>query len=180
MEVDTLLSLGNGSWAAASDTEFGGTGEDDGPGWRVADVNGDRFDDLVHVHFDGSATEVVRTLLSQGDGHWTPAAEPLKLPSTDTADWKPGPFTPDGKTLVLTLGAPIKEPKKVLAALTEMLLTNLKSGVEGVERKNTLLGNRVRFLLADGLSLHSKLIGFVFSGDPAAWLSAHRYHCRFD
>jgi RHS repeat-associated protein len=98
VKADTLLSLGNGSWAAASDTEFSGSGEDDGPGWRVADVNGDRFDDLVHVHFDGSATQVVRALLSQGDGHWTPTAEPLKLPSTDTADWKPGPFTPDGKT----------------------------------------------------------------------------------
>jgi hypothetical protein len=44
-------------------------------------------------------------------------------------------YVPNGKTLVLTLGAPIKEPKKVLAALTEMLLTHLKNGVEGVERK---------------------------------------------
>jgi hypothetical protein len=74
---------------------------------------------------------------------------------------------PDGKTLVLTLGAPIKEPKKVLAALTDMLLTHLQRGAAGVEQKKTLLRNRVRFLLAnDGLAGNSKLTGFVFSGDP--------------
>lgn len=75
-------------------------------------------------------------------------------------------LVPDGKTLVLTLGAPIKEPKKVLGALTEMLAAYLKSGAEEVEKKKTLLGNRVRFLVAgDGLR-NSKLTGFVFSGDP--------------
>lgn len=75
---------------------------------------------------------------------------------------------PDGKALVLTLGAPIKEPNKVLAALTEMLLSHLRSGgAEDVEKKKTLLGNRVRFLLAnDGLRSNSKLTAFVFSGDP--------------
>jgi len=75
---------------------------------------------------------------------------------------------PDGKTLVLTLGAPIKEPNKVLAALTEMLLSYLRSGgAEDVGKKKTLLGNRVRFLLAnDGLRSNSKLTAFVFSGDP--------------
>lgn len=74
---------------------------------------------------------------------------------------------PDGKTLLLTLGAPIKEPKKLLGALTEMLLTCLRSGAEDVEKKKTLLGNRVRFLVAsDRLRLNSRLAGFVFSGDP--------------
>ena len=77
------------------------------------------------------------------------------------------PHVPDGKTLVLTLGAPIKEPKKVLAAMTDMLLTYLKSGAAGVEQKKTLLRNRVRFLLVnDGLRGNSKLAGFIFSGDP--------------
>jgi hypothetical protein len=74
---------------------------------------------------------------------------------------------PGGKTLVLTLGAPIKEPKKLLAALTKMLLSYLRSGAEDVAQKRTLLGNRVRFLLAsDGLRANSKLTAFVFSGDP--------------
>jgi hypothetical protein len=73
---------------------------------------------------------------------------------------------PDGKILVLTFGAPIKEPKKLLAALTEMLLRYLKSGAE-LEKKKTLLGNRVRFLLtSDGSRANSKLASFVFSGDP--------------
>jgi hypothetical protein len=74
---------------------------------------------------------------------------------------------PDGKTLLLTLGAPIKEPKKLLAALTELLLRCLQSGAADVERKKTLLGNRVRFLISsDKLGLNSKMAGFVFSGDP--------------
>jgi hypothetical protein len=78
-----------------------------------------------------------------------------------------GGHVPDGKILVLTLGAPIKEPKKVLAALTEVLLRYLQGGVENVEQKKTLLGNRVRFLLAsDGFRSNSKLAAFVFSGDP--------------
>ncbi len=74
---------------------------------------------------------------------------------------------PNGKILVLTLGAPIKEPKKLLGALIKMLLTCLQSGAEDMEKKKTLLGNRVRFLIAsDGLRLNSKFSGFVFSGDP--------------
>jgi hypothetical protein len=93
---------------------------------------------------DASARRVLRNLESAVGGH-----------------------VPDGKTLVLTLGAPIKEPKKALAALTEMLLAYLKSGAENVEEKKTLLGNRVRFLLtSDGLRSNSKLAAFVFSGDP--------------
>jgi hypothetical protein len=74
---------------------------------------------------------------------------------------------PADKALVLTLGAPIKEPKKLLGALTKMLLTFLQAGGNDIEKKKTLLCNRVRFLIAsDGLRLNSKFTGFVFSGDP--------------
>lgn len=97
VQIDTLLSLGNGTWTAVTDTRFKGAGVDSGAGWRAADVNGDQLDDLVAVYYDGSFGQVVRTLLSMGDGHWRPVADLLNLPSTDTAAWKPGPFTPDGK-----------------------------------------------------------------------------------
>ncbi len=74
---------------------------------------------------------------------------------------------PDGKTVILTLGAPIRVPKKLLPALTHMLLTRLESGVEEAEEKKTILGNRVRFcILNDNSIWNSKAIGFVFSGDP--------------
>jgi hypothetical protein len=74
---------------------------------------------------------------------------------------------PDGKTVVLTLGAPIKEPKQLLGALTKTLLNCLKDGADDIQKKKTLLGNRVRFLIASGgLRLNSKFTGFVFSGDP--------------
>lgn len=74
---------------------------------------------------------------------------------------------PDGKTIILTLGAPIKVPKKLLGALTDTLLTYVESGAEESEEKRTILGNRVRFrVLNDNSKWNAKVIGFVFSGDP--------------
>lgn len=74
---------------------------------------------------------------------------------------------PDGKTIILTLGAPIRVPNKLLAALTDTLLTYLGSGAEETEEKKSILGNRVRFrVLNDNSKWKAKVIGFVFSGDP--------------
>lgn len=74
---------------------------------------------------------------------------------------------PDGKTLIVTLGAPIKVPKKLLAALASVLPSYLESGAEEVEAKKTILGNRVRFrILKDSSTWNTNVIGFVFSGDP--------------
>jgi hypothetical protein len=74
---------------------------------------------------------------------------------------------PHGKTIILTLGAPIKVRQKLVVALTSLLLTYLESGAEEVEEKKTLLGNRVRFRVVNRNSKwNAKVIGFVFSGDP--------------
>jgi hypothetical protein len=74
---------------------------------------------------------------------------------------------PTGKTVILSLGAPIKEPKRLVVVLTEMLLTALAGGIGDIEGKKTILGNRVQFrILGDNLQWKSRMIGFVFSGDP--------------
>jgi hypothetical protein len=74
---------------------------------------------------------------------------------------------PDGKSIIVTLGAPIKVPNQLLAALTDMLLKYLESGAQEIEEKKTILGNRVRFrVVNDGSKWNAKVIGFVFSGDP--------------
>ena len=74
---------------------------------------------------------------------------------------------PDGKTVILTLGAPIKVPSKLVAALTNVLLAYLESGTEEVDEKKTILGNRVRFrVLSDGSKWKARMVGFVFTGDP--------------
>jgi len=74
---------------------------------------------------------------------------------------------PDGKTVILTLGAPIIEPKKLLAALTEMLLAYLEGGAKEIDEKKTILKNRVRFRVLNGNRLRTaKVVGFVFTGDP--------------
>jgi hypothetical protein len=74
---------------------------------------------------------------------------------------------PDRKTVIFTLGAPIKEPKKLVAALTNTLATYLASGAEDVDEKKTILGNRVRFRVhSESLTSNDKVVGFVFTGDP--------------
>ena len=88
---------------------------------------------------------------------------------------------PDGKTIILTLGAPIRVPKKLLAALTNMLLTYLESGAKEVEEKKTILGNRVRFrVLNDNSKWNAKVIGFVFSGDPEPGILANAMRSLHD
>ena len=55
------------------------------------------------------------------------------------------PHVPKGKTVIVTLGAPIRVAKKLVAVLTNVLLGYLESGVQDVDEKRTILGNRVRF-----------------------------------
>jgi hypothetical protein len=74
---------------------------------------------------------------------------------------------PTGKSVILTLGAPIKVSKKLVVALTDVLVTYLESGLEEVDEKRTLLGNRVRFrVVTPKPKWPAKVIGFVFTGDP--------------
>jgi hypothetical protein len=75
---------------------------------------------------------------------------------------------PAGKSIILTLGAPIKVSRKLVVALTSLLVTYLDGGVEEVDEKKTILGNRVRFrVLTPSSKWPAKVIGFVFTGDPA-------------
>jgi hypothetical protein len=75
---------------------------------------------------------------------------------------------PTGKSVILTLGAPIKVSRKLVVALTDVLVTYLESGRAEVDEKRAILGNRVRFRVLRVTSKWSaKVIGFVFTGDPA-------------
>lgn len=75
---------------------------------------------------------------------------------------------PAGKSVILTLGAPIKVSRKLVVALTDLLMTYLESGLEEVDEKRTILGNRVRFrVVTPKPKWPAKVIGFVFTGDPA-------------
>jgi hypothetical protein len=75
---------------------------------------------------------------------------------------------PNDKSIILTLGAPIKVPKKLIAALTTLLLDYIQSALEERDERKTVLGNRVRFrVLSHDPGWNSRVIGFVFSGDPA-------------
>jgi hypothetical protein len=81
---------------------------------------------------------------------------------------------PAGKSVILTLGAPIKVSKKLVVALTDVVVTYLESGLEEVDEKRTILGNRVRFRVEKPKTKWpAKVIGFVFTGDPAPGVLAH-------
>lgn len=74
---------------------------------------------------------------------------------------------PNRKSVILTLGAPIKVPKQLIAALTKLLLDYIGGGLEEREESKTVLGNRIRFRVVNhNLKWKAKVIGFVFSGDP--------------
>jgi hypothetical protein len=88
---------------------------------------------------------------------------------------------PNRKTLILTLGAPIKVPKRLIAALTKLLLDYIQSGVEEREERKAVLGNRIRFrLLNHSLRWNAKVIGFVFSGDPKPGVIANAMRSLHD
>jgi hypothetical protein len=86
---------------------------------------------------------------------------------------------PDGNAIILTLGAPIKLPNKLVAALTSLLLTYLKTGAAEVDEKKTVLGNRVRFRVTNA-KWATKMIGFVFTGDPAPSILANTLRSLHD
>ena len=88
---------------------------------------------------------------------------------------------PDGKTIILTLGAPIKVPNKLVAALAKMLPAYLESGAEEVDEKKIILGNRVRFrVLNHDSTWKAKVIGFVFTGDPEPGILANAMRSLHD
>lgn len=88
---------------------------------------------------------------------------------------------PDGKAIILTLGAPIKVPSQLVSSLTNVLLNYLKSGADEIEEKKTVLGNRIRFrVLRDGSMWNTKVIAFVFSGDPEPGILANAMHSMLD
>ncbi len=81
---------------------------------------------------------------------------------------------PSGKAIILTLGAPIKVPKRLIAALTKLLVHYIESAAVERDERKTVLGNRVRFrVLERDPRWNAKVIAFVFSGDPAPGVIAN-------
>jgi hypothetical protein len=73
---------------------------------------------------------------------------------------------PDGKTLLLTITAPIRVPAKTAAALEDNIRTYLARQSAEVEARYTIHGNQIRVRLAkDGSRRTTKVIGFVHNAD---------------
>lgn len=72
-----------------------------------------------------------------------------------------------GRAVIVTLGAPIKVPNRLVAELGALLRDRLRNGAAETDERMDVLGNRVRFrVLRDGSAWTSPVNGFVFSGDP--------------
>jgi hypothetical protein len=73
---------------------------------------------------------------------------------------------PDGRTLILTITAPIRVPAKTAAALEDNIRTYLARRSAQVEAKYTIHGNQIRVRLVKGGSRRTtKVIGFVHNPD---------------
>lgn len=78
-----------------------------------------------------------------------------------------GAITPDGKTLVVTITAPIRLPAKTAAALEEKIRRVIARGRAGLEIRETIHGNRITARLLGGrLSGNVSVIGFVHNPEP--------------
>jgi hypothetical protein len=81
-----------------------------------------------------------------------------------------GESVPDGKTLILTITAPIRLPAKTAAALEEKIRTALARRPAPMEARHTIHGNRIRARLVKGgvmggSARTAKVIGFVHNPD---------------
>ena len=73
---------------------------------------------------------------------------------------------PDGRTLILTITAPIRVPSKTAAALEDNIRTYLARQSAKGEVEQTIHGNQIRVRLVKGGSRRTtKVIGFVHNPD---------------
>ena len=73
---------------------------------------------------------------------------------------------PDGRTLILTITAPIRVPSKTAAALEDNIRTYIARQSAQGEAKHTIHGNQIRVRLVKGGSRRTtKVIGFVHNPD---------------
>lgn len=73
-----------------------------------------------------------------------------------------GHRVPEGKAVIVTLQAPIRQANKTVAALAERIVRHLQHGGAGARWE--ILGNRIRILIAAG-DFQSKVMGFVFTDE---------------
>jgi hypothetical protein len=84
---------------------------------------------------------------------------------------------PDGKTMILTMTAPIRMPAKTAAVLEDKIRTCLARHPVPAEARDTIHGNEIKVrLVKNGLGRTSKVIGFVHNpeSDPDVLLDMTR------
>jgi RHS repeat-associated protein len=125
VEVTTLRSLGDGTWAIPipGDYDFGGSLRDPNVrGFRPADINADGRMDLVEVQSNSSAplghNAYVFSLIYEGGGTWDDVAAPVTLPSEAAARWQPTEINGDGRTDLASIGSSAGQPLTVSSLLS--------------------------------------------------------------
>lgn len=72
---------------------------------------------------------------------------------------------PDGKTLIVTVTAPIRLPGKTADTLEDRILSSLAHRSARLELKDTIHGNQIRVRLVKSFGGTSRVIGFVHNPD---------------
>jgi hypothetical protein len=118
----------------------------------------------------------VAALKRRGPGPGNPASPRLRFDKSATRLMEGLQATlretvPDGRTVVLTMTAPIRLRSKTAASLEEKIQTLLRRGSPGRDEKDVIHGNRVQIrLLRHGSERAPKMIGFVHNPDSDARL----------
>ena len=72
---------------------------------------------------------------------------------------------PEGRTLIVTITAPIRMALKTVAALEERVRTTLARRSARIDLNETINGNQIRVRLVNDVSNRAKVIGFVHNRD---------------
>ena len=75
---------------------------------------------------------------------------------------------PDGKTVVLTIAAPIRVPSKAAAELETKIRMDLARGSIKADLCDPIQGNRVRVRILDSSRGAPKVLGYVHTPEPGA------------
>jgi hypothetical protein len=113
----------------------------------------------------------ITTLKRRGTGQGNAAKPRLRFDKvatrlTERLQATLGETVPDGRTVLLTITAPIRLPSKTAASLEDQIQTLLGRGSPGRDERATIHGNRVQIrLVRDESGRAPTLIGFVHNSD---------------
>ena len=142
--------------------------------WEKGEDPPDAYLTIARKRIAVEVSTIKRRIADQG-GHPTPRLrfDKVALGLVRRLQARLCDSVPDGKTVILTITAPIRVPAKTAGALEDKIRTYLSSRSAPMEDRDTIHGNQIRVRLVKGGSRPApKVIGFVHNpdSDPGVFL----------